>query len=237
MKLDRAGQSALLKLAQVDLEIEQIKVEISKAIGSRELSEASALLSQYSGEVIAARTKYENLNMESRKADDNLHMVEERISRDLERLNHTSSPKDAQAMQSEVESLTLRKAELEEVELEILERLEEAQTELDEISAKRESLAKNIEEIQARIQTQVDELKSRGRKLTADREILVTKIPADVLEKYKNLAAKQIAVGQVEARACSACRMGLTASTIDSLAGLAEDEIGFCPECLAMIVR
>jgi predicted nucleic acid-binding Zn-ribbon protein len=237
MKLDRAGQSALLKLAQVDLEIEQIKVEISRAIGSKELSEASALLSQYSGEVIAARTKYENLNMESRKADDNLHMVEERISRDLERLNHTSSSKDAQAMQSEVESLTLRKAELEEVELEILERLEEAQTELDEISAKRESTAKNIEEIQARIQTQVDELKSRGRKLTADREILVTKIPADVLEKYKNLAAKQIAVGQVEARACSACRMGLTASTIDSLAGLAEDEIGFCPECLAMIVR
>jgi predicted nucleic acid-binding Zn-ribbon protein len=237
MKLDRAGQSALLKLAQVDLEIEQIKVEISKAIGSRELSEASALLSQYSGEVIAARTKYENLNMESRKADDNLHMVEERIARDLERLNQTSSPKDAQAMQSEVESLTLRKAELEEVELEILERLEEAQTELDEISAMRESTAKNIEEIQARIQTQVDELKSRGRKLTADREILVTKIPADVLEKYKNLAAKQIAVGQVEARACSACRMGLTASTIDSLAGLAEDEIGSCPECLAMIVR
>jgi uncharacterized protein len=237
MKLDRAGQSALLKLAQVDLEIEQIKVEIAKAIGSKELSDASALLSQYSGEVIAARTKYENLNMESRKADDNLHMVEERIARDLERLNQTSSPKDAQAMQSEIESLTLRKAELEEVELEILERLEEAQTELDEISAKREVTAKEIEEIQNRIQTQVDELKTRGRKLTADKEILVSKIPADVLEKYKNLAAKQIAVGQVEARACSACRMGLTASTIDSLADLAEDEIGSCPECLAMIVR
>lgn len=237
MKLDRAGQSALLKLAQVDLEIEQIKVEISKAIGSKELTDASALLSQYSGDVIAARTKYENLNMESRKADDNLHMVEERIARDLERLHQTSSPKDAQAMQSEIESLTLRKAELEEVELEILERLEEAQTELDEISAKREVTAKEIEEIQNRIQTQVDELKTRGRKLTADKEILVSKIPLDVLEKYKNLAAKQIAVGQVEARACSACRMGLTASTIDSLAGLAEDEIGFCPECLAMIVR
>ena len=237
MKLDRAGQSALLKLAQVDLEIEQIKVEISKLIGSKELTDASALLSQYSGDVIAARTKYENLNMESRKADDNLHMVEERIARDLERLNQTSSSKDAQAMQSEVESLTLRKSELEEVELEILERLEEAQTELDDISAKREATAKQIEDIQARIQTQVDELKSRGRKLTADKEILISKIPADVLEKYRNLAAKQIAVGQVEARACSACRMGLTASTIDSLAGLAEDEIGSCPECLAMIVR
>lgn len=237
MKLDRAGQAALLKLSQVDLEIEQIKLEISKAIGSKELAEASALLSQYSGDVITARTKYENLNMESRKADDNLHMVEERIARDLERLNATSSAKDAQAMQSEVESLTLRKAELEEVELEILERLEEAQIELDEIAAKREATAKAIEEIQGRIQAQVDELKARGRKLTADKEILVSKIPADVLEKYRNLAAKQIAVGQVEGRACSACRMGLTASTIDSLAGLVEDEIGSCPECLAMIVR
>ncbi len=237
MKLDRAGQSALLKLAQADLEIEQIKVEITKSIGSKDLTDASALLSQYSGEVIAARTKFENLNMESRKADDNLHMVEERIARDLERLNQTSSSKDAQAMQSEVESLTIRKADLEEVELEILERLEQAQKELDEVSAKRESAAKEIEQIQARIQSQVDELKARGRKLTADKEILVTKIPADVLEKYKNLAARQIAVGQVEARACSACRMGLTASTIDALAGLAEDEIGSCPECLAMIVR
>jgi predicted nucleic acid-binding Zn-ribbon protein len=236
MKLDRAGQSALLKLSQVDLEIEQIKLEISKAIGSKELTETSALLSQYSEEVIAARSKYENLNMESRKADDNLHMVEERIVRDLERLNQTSSSKDAQALQSEVESLTLRKSELEEVELEILERLEKAQKELDDISAKREATAKNIEEIQSKIQTQVDELKARGRKLTADKEILVAKIPGDVLDKYKLLAAKQIAVGQVEARACSACRMGLTASTIDSFAGLAEDEIGSCPECLAMIV-
>jgi predicted nucleic acid-binding Zn-ribbon protein len=31
--------------------------------------------------------------------------------------------------------------------------------------------------------------------------------------------------------------MRLTANTIDSLADLPEDEVGNCPECLAMIVR
>jgi predicted nucleic acid-binding Zn-ribbon protein len=237
MKLDRPGQAALLKLAQVDLEIEQIKNEISKAVGSKDLLEARYLFSTYAGEVISARTKFENLNMESRKADDNLHMVEERIARDLERLNQTSSSKDAQAMQAEVESLTKRKAELEDVELEILERLEESQKELDEIVAKKESIAQTIAEMEATIQALVDELKTRGRKLTADKEILVTKISTEVLEKYKHLSAKQFAVGQVDSRACSACRMGLTSNTIDSLAALPEDEIGFCPECLAMIVR
>lgn len=237
MKLDKAGQSALLKLSQVDLEVEQIKAEIAKAIGSKELSAASAELSVLANEVIDSRTAFENLKMEARKADDNLHMVEERMARDLERINQSSSAKDVQAMQAEVESLSKRKDELEEVELEILERLEVAQKELDDVSAKREVVAKVIDDLQSKIQGQVDELKARGRKLTADRETLVSKVPTEVLEKYKNLAAKQIAVGQVEARACTACRMGLTAGTIDSLSELAEDEIGYCPECLAMIVR
>ena len=237
MKLDKPGQSALLKLSQVDLEIEQVKAEISKAVNSQELSDASAKLSEASGEVLAARTTFENLNMEARKADDNLHLVEERIARDLERLNNTSSPKDAQAMQAEVESLTRRKSDLEEVELEVLERLEKADAELASISATREELSKVVANLQETIQLQVDDLKSRGRKLTADREILLAKVPEDVLLKYHNLAAKQIAVGQIENRSCTACRMGLTASTIDALSSLAEDEVGSCPECLAMIVR
>jgi predicted nucleic acid-binding Zn-ribbon protein len=237
MKLDVAGQSALLKLSQVDLEIEQVKNEISKAINSKGLSEASAKLSETSGEVLTARTSFENLTMEARKADDNLHLVEERIARDSERLNNTSSPKDAQAMQSEIESLTRRKGELEEVELEVLDRLEKAEAELKQISTLREQLAAEVSVLQETIQAQVDELKTRGRKLTADRETLVSKVPSEILDKYKNLAAKQIAVGQVQNRACSACRMGLTASTIDTLSALAEDEIGSCPECLAMIVR
>jgi predicted nucleic acid-binding Zn-ribbon protein len=237
MKIDKAGQSALLKLSQVDLEIEQIKNEISKAVNSKELSEASGKLSETSGEVLTARTDFENLKMEARKADDNLHLVEERIARDLERLNTTSSPKDAQAMQSEVESLTQRKSDLEEVELEVLERLEKAEQLLNAISAQREERSNEVTILQEQIQAQVDGLKSRGRKLTADREILMSKVSEEILLKYKNLAAKQIAVGQIENRACTACRMGLTASTIESLSALAEDEIGTCPECLAMIVR
>ena len=164
-------------------------------------------------------------------------MVEERIKRDNERLNQTSSSKDAQGIQSEIDSLTRRKGELEEVELEILERLEQAKVELGEISGKKDVLSKEISSLQESIQAAVDELKSRGRKLTADREILVSKVPDEALDRYKALASKQIAVGQVENRACSACRMGLTANTIDALSSLADDEVGSCPECLAIIVR
>jgi len=237
MRLDKAGQSALLRLSEVDLEIEQIKAEISKAISSKELSDARSSLAQTSEELLVARTLFENLSMDQRKADDNLHLVEERIERDRTRLNQTSSPKDAQGMQSEIESLLKRKEELEDVELGILEELEKAKEELAEVSQRRDGIFSFIDKLQTEIQGHVDELKSRGRKLSADKEILTAKVTPEVLARYASLAQKQIAVGVIENRACSACRMGLTASTIDSLSSLAEDELGSCPECLAMIVR
>ena len=237
MKLDKVGQSALLRLAEIDLEIAQIKHEITSAIESKELESLRSDLAAVAGELIAARTSVENLEESQRRADDDLHLVESRIARDQERLLQTSSPKDAQGIQSEIESLSRRKSELEDTELGVLAELEDAQKTLNEISERRDQINNSMNSLQAEIQTKVDDLKSRGRKLTADKEIVVGKISADVLVAYELLAKRQIAVGQVVNRSCSACRMGLTASAIDALSDLAEDELGYCPECQAMIVR
>ena len=237
MKLDKIGQSALLRLAEVDLEVAQIKHEISTAIDSKELEALRTELASVAGELIAARTTVENLEADQSRADDDLHLVDSRIARDKERLNQTSSAKDALGIQSEIESLSRRKDELEDTELAILAELEEAQVILKEISSRRDQINSAMVALQATIQAKVDDLKSRGRKLTADRQILVEKISADVMAAYELLAKRQIAVGQVLDRSCSACRMGLTASAIDALASLGEDDIGYCPECQAMMVR
>ena len=237
MKLDKVGQSALLRLAEIDLEIAQIKHEITSAIESKELESLRSDLAAVAGELISARTSVENLEESQRRADDDLHLVESRIARDQERLLQTSSPKDAQGIQSEIESLSRRKSELEDTELGVLAELEDAQKTLNEISERRDQINNSMNSLQAEIQTKVDDLKSRGRKLTADKEIVVGKISAGVLAAYELLAKRQIAVGQVVNRSCSACRMGLTASAIDALSDLAEDELGYCPECQAMIVR
>ena len=237
MKLDKVGQSALLRLSEVDLEITQIKHEITTAIGSKELESLRAELASVAGELIAARSQVENLETEQKRADDDLHLVEARIARNKERLNQTSSPKDAQGLQSEIESLLRRRGELEDTELAVLADLESSQSVLTEVSSRRDGINSKMEQLQTEIQAQVDGLKARGRKLTADRETLVGKISAEVMTAYELLAKRQLAVGQVANRSCSACRMGLNANTIDSLSSLPEDEIGYCPECQAMMVR
>ncbi|NDE68731.1 MAG: hypothetical protein EB057_01490 [Microbacteriaceae bacterium] len=237
MKLDKASQAALLKLSEVDLEIAHIKQEITKSIESRDLVDLRAKQSELAGQLIAARTVVENLQSSQARADDDLHLVEERIAKDKDRLAQTSSPKDAQGLQSEIESLQRRKSDLEDAELELLAEIENAQAVLTEVSSRKEQNSKELDELQQEIQTTIDDLKTRGRKLTADREILVAKVSEEVLKKYSALSARQVAVGQIENRSCTACRMGLTANVIDSINDLVEDELGICPECQAFIVR
>ena len=237
MKLDKLSQAALFRLNEVDLEIAFIKAEITRAIESKELVSLREQQSQLAGELIAARTVVENLESSRAKADDDLHLVEERIAKDKDRLANTSSPKDAQGLQSEIDSLTRRKAELEDVELEILAELDVAKKQLGEAVRLKSEISEALDRLQNQIQETIDELKTKGRKLTADREILVGKISEEVLKKYSALSARQVAVGKIENRSCTACRMGLTANVIDSINDLLEDELGICPECQAFIVR
>jgi len=237
MKLDKSSQAALFRLNEVDLEIAFIKAEITRAIDSKELVSLREQQSQLAGELIAARTVVENLESSRAKADDDLHLVEERIAKDKDRLANTSSPKDAQGLQSEIDSLTRRKAELEDTELEILAELDVAKKQLGEAVRLKAEISEALDRLQNQIQETIDELKTKGRKLTADREILVGKISEEVLKKYSALSARQVAVGKIENRSCTACRMGLTANVIDSINDLLEDELGICPECQAFIVR
>lgn len=237
MKLDKASQAALLRLCEVDMAIAHIKKEIAKAIESPELVELRNKQSELAGELIAARTVVENFASAQHRADDDLHLVEERIAKDKDRLSQTSSPKDAQGLQSEIESLQRRKSDLEDAELELLAELEKANAELLEVTVRKTSNSEALEALQLSIQAHIDDLKNKGRKHTADREILISKITEEVLKKYSALAARQIAVGAIENRSCTACRMGLTANVIDSINSLSDDELGVCPECQAFIVR
>lgn len=237
MKIDLAGQAALLKLTEVDLELNQIKAQLQALLDSPELKALQADLSSSAEELLVARTEFENLQTSVRRSEEDIRLVTERLVRDRERLNATSSPKDAIGIQGEIESLGRRKDELESIELELLEQLEDSQKKLELATVKRAELQAQMTELQERLTAEIDAVKARGRKATADRQILVDKIPGEVLKKYENLAAKQVAVGKIVDRACNACHMVISSSALDQLSKLPEDEIGSCPECQAIIVR
>jgi len=237
MKLDKPGQAALLKLGEIDLALAKLKAELLRQIDSKELAQLQEQLTQSAGELLAARTEAENLSLTVRRSEEDIRLVDERLARDTERLNTTSSPKDAQAIEREIESLKKRMSDLEDIELGLLAELEASEKVLAQATANKESINTSLVKLQDEIQAKVDELKSQGRKLTADRAVVVEKVSQEVLSQYEKLATRQIAVGTVDDRGCTACRMNLTVGAQDNIKSLPEDELAICPECQAFIVR
>jgi len=237
MRIDSVGQVALMKLSGLDLELNQILASLQALIESPEQKALQLQLTESAEEVLLARTNFENVQTSIKRSEEDIRLVTERLIRDRERLNATSSPKDAIGIQSEIDSLAKRKDELESLELEILEKFEQAQLELDSVSSKRANLQEQLSSLQEKLTLEINELKAKGRQATADRAILVAQIPADVLAKYEIMASKQVAVGRIVDRACNACHMVISSAAIEQLAKLPEDEIGNCPECQALIIR
>ena len=93
----------------------------------------------------------EDLTREQRKADADVEQVKARRVRDQQRMDQglVTNPKDLERMQGELVSLERRITTLEDVELDVMERLEEAQAELDRLTAELEELDKRAAELSA----------------------------------------------------------------------------------------
>ena len=77
----------------------------------------------------------DDLTAEQSKADADVEQVKTRRTRDQDRMDQglISNPKDLERMQHELESLERRITTLEDEELEVMERLEDAQKDLDSL--------------------------------------------------------------------------------------------------------
>ncbi len=81
-------------------------------------------------ELVAVETEVSDLQREQKKADADVEQVRARRTRDQERLDggRVSTPKELEGLQHEIVSLDRRIADLEDAELEVMERLETAET-------------------------------------------------------------------------------------------------------------
>ncbi len=188
-----------------------------------------------------ARIVVDDLTTEQQKVDADVEAVRARRTRDRDRMDRglVANPKDLERMQHELDSLERRISSLEDDELEVMEKLEEAQGEL----AKLEGMVAETDEQLATLASTRDEklasLDEQLRGVTTDREPAAEGLPADLLALYDRLREQKGGVGAAELRArqCGGCRLTLDTSELTRIKGLPEDEVVRCEECQRILVR
>jgi predicted nucleic acid-binding Zn-ribbon protein len=161
-----------------------------------------------------ARIVVDDLSEDQAKIDADVEQARARRTRDQERVDQglISNPKDLQRMLSELESLERRVTTLEDQELEVMEKVEDAQRELDALTAELAALDERLAALTVARDERTAELDRELEAVTAERAPIAAGIPEDLMALYDRLRAQKGGIGAaaLRARTCGGCRLSST---------------------------
>ena len=150
-----------------------------------------------------------------------------------------ANPKDLERMQGELESLQRRITSLEDDELEVMARLEDAEKDLASLTEQVTAADEKLAGLSSARDTRTEELDQELQSVAADREPAAAAIPEDLMALYERLRASKngVAVGALRARECSGCRLSLDPSELSAIRSAPADEVIRHEECQRILVR
>jgi len=205
------------------------------------LAEVETLLGTLGDQVVGVETEASDLTRELGKAEGDVDQVRERAGRDQKRLDdgRVSSPKELESLQHEIATLGRRQGDLEEIVLEIMERLESAQGRRAELAVQQEQAQARRLELMASRDTSTGEIDLEVTQLGSQRATQVGSIDEPLVALYEKIRSHQGGVGAAElkARRCGGCRLELNNVEIGQLRDADPDEVMRCDECRRILVR
>jgi predicted nucleic acid-binding Zn-ribbon protein len=191
--------------------------------------------------LVAAETERSDLERQRDKADADVEQVRERSRRDQQRLDtgQVGSPRELESLQSEIASLARRQSDLEDVELEILQRIEDVEARHRKLSTQQAALTAQRDAAVGRRDTMVAEIDGAVDTAEEARRSLAGQIDSALLELYEKIRAQQGGIGAavLKHRRCSGCRLELNTVDLNRLRDAAADEVLRCEECRRILVR
>ncbi len=187
------------------------------------------------------RIEVDDHTREQKRADADVEQVKTRRARDQGMIDagQIKDPKALERMLGELESLHRRISSLEDTELEVMERLENAQHALGERSAELTAIEAEAATLREALEAKAGDLHRDLEDARAERVTTASGMPEDLLALYEKLRAQKGGVGAaaLRRRECEGCRLTLNASDLGIIAKLPTDAVVRCEECDRILVR
>jgi predicted nucleic acid-binding Zn-ribbon protein len=227
-------------LQAIDTRLEQIAHAKGRLPEHAKLQELEARASALDTEMVRARTELSDVQREVAKAEADVQLVRDRAARDQARLDSgTGSAKDLQAIQHELQSLSRRQSELEDVEIEIMERAEACEAEMTRLEAELAALTTEIEEATQARDAALRDLEREAATVGAPRADTVAGVGEDLVALYEKIRAQSGGLGAaaLRQRRCGGCQLELNNVDMSRIKAAPSDEVLRCEECRRILVR
>ena len=241
VKADPFVQLRLLELQALDSALDRLAHRRRTLTELAEIEDLQARTARLADDIVLLETEDSDLSREQSKVDADVEQVRARMQRDQQRLDsgQVGSPKELENLQSEIESLHRRQSELEDVELEVMEKREVVQGRLDELRRDREQAIATLGETEQRRDTTWAEIDAEVDKTSTQRAELSGSLPTDLVDLYEKIRASSAGVGAAALRRgqCEGCHLQLNTTDLNRIREAAADDVLRCEECRRILVR
>ena len=190
--------------------------------------------------IIAAETEKADIKHELSKSEIDVEQVVTRIEKDEKRMaSGTASPKELEQMQHELASLNKRRSELEEIELEVMVRVDGIDDRIKSLSVERDQFKLKMTELDAQKTKELTDIAEAVSSANGKRADIAAKISAEVVELYEKIKKTGDGIGAarlIEGK-CDGCHLSINAVELSKIKETATDEIVRCEECRRILVR
>jgi len=234
-------QAELLAVQALDTKLLQLAHKRATIPQINEVQDLEVTLGSLDMRIVAATTEASDLDLAVRKAESDVEQVTLRALKDQQRLDSgaVSSPKELESLQHEIVSLSARQAELEEVELEIMERLEETRDVVGQLKVEQETALQSMSTATALRDEQMAEIDAEVMAIKAARETLAAPLSSELLDLYNKIRADFGGVGAalLQRGACQGCRIAMDMTELDRIRTLSAETVVRCDGCRRILVR
>ena len=230
-------QRLLLDVADLDRRIQQAERARTQPANAARINELAAIRQAQLRELTALAGTRDDAAAELRRLEADVAVVDQRRARDAERLAAATNPKDAQAFESELASLARRTSDLEDQELEVMSRVEEAEAAVAAQQTLIDATTAEGTELTTQAKAGVAAATTEGAHLARDREAIVDGIDEALLADYTRRAARTTGAALLRAGTCEGCRMMLSGIDLTNIRQAPADQVVSCPECGCILVR
>ncbi|GAA4667249.1 zinc ribbon domain-containing protein [Frondihabitans cladoniiphilus] len=238
LKASPADQALLLDLQTLDTSVQQLA---HRTRSLPEIAEIAAIDKQTQAlrvRLTAEEGTFEDARRELTRIESDVEIVETRVKRDRDRLQTATSTKDIQALEGELAALANRQSDLDDIQLEVMDRVEQhgavvsaTQAEIDELAVRRAAAEASKE---AGLVT----IEGQRQHAIADRATLAAKVPADLLALYERQRDRYgVGASHLRAGVSSASGVALNGNDLAAVRAAAPDDVLLCPDSQAVLVR
>jgi hypothetical protein len=238
VKASPDAQRRLLDLQAVDTALAQLAHRKRTLPELAEIDAAAREISALEDERVRAQVVVDDLDRDISRFEKDIDQVRTRKDRDQTRLDAGGAIRELEGLQHELTTLNRRQSELEDAELELMEKRETADTTLTEVQGRLTTANENRDTTERRRDEVMSDIDKDEEFKKASRGPLAADLPADLVALYDKIRLDTgLGAALFQSGRCGGCRIELYGADLARVKAADPDDVVRCEECRRIMVR